>query len=512
MEKKLEKQNYQPIDTTADILKLGQARGYITLTEVKLCIDKDDISNDGIHKLFNQIENLGLKIIDDDNVHIKSLDLNKTRLKAYIQDMSKLSLLEGKKQERYLAQTIEQITNEIIEIFIFIPFICEYFIELNSSNKEDDAEEDLGPSLSNHKLISPDDYINHKDINTIRYFMHQNISSQMISRLHSRFLEVYNEYQNTIDNLKMCSCKSTLPNNNLWLSSDIKKLQPKKAKIDLFNEQVHNLEYLEQRYQVSSSQMKETFNKIRVSYIQLHVTKNKMIQSNLRLVVSFARRYINRNKNLNILDAIQEGNSGLIRAVEKFNWRLGYKFSTYATCWIKQSIARAIADQSRLIRIPVHITEILSRAKKISRYHLQTTGQNISAEELGDKLDINMNKVNNIMLISRDTLSMEGSIGGGTGSQLSEFIEDAECDLPVDMIRTESLKQLINKLLADLTPRESKVIQMRFGINHDQEYTLEEVGKYFNVTRERIRQIEHKAISKIQNPDIRESIKKLRLG
>jgi len=255
---------------------------------------------------------------------------------------------------------------------------------------------------------------------------------------------------------------------------------------------------LEEECLLAIADIKDINRRMSIGEAKARRAKKEMVEANLRLVISIAKKYTNRG--LQFLDLIQEGNIGLMKAVDKFEYRRGYKFSTYATWWIRQAITRSIADQARTIRIPVHMIETINKLNRISRQMLQEMGREPTPEELGERMEMPEDKIRKVLKIAKEPISMETPIGDDEDSHLGDFIEDSAMQSPIDVATVESLKEATRDVLSGLTAREAKVLRMRFGIDMNTDHTLEEVGKQFDVTRERIRQIEAKALRKLRHP------------
>jgi RNA polymerase primary sigma factor len=262
---------------------------------------------------------------------------------------------------------------------------------------------------------------------------------------------------------------------------------------------------IELRSRLSIGDIKDINREVSIGEAKARRAKKEMVEANLRLVISIAKKYTNRG--LQFLDLIQEGNIGLMKAVDKFEYRRGYKFSTYATWWIRQAITRSIADQARTIRIPVHMIETINKLNRISRQMLQEMGREPTPDELAARMDMPEDKVRKVLKIAKEPISMETPIGDDEDSHLGDFIEDTSVASPIEQATAESLRETTHAVLAQLTPREAKVLRMRFGIDLNTDHTLEEVGKQFDVTRERIRQIEAKALRKLRHPSRSEQLR-----
>jgi RNA polymerase primary sigma factor len=353
-------------------------------------------------------------------------------------------------------------------------------------------------------------------------FMELKLSPKMFDQLIGQIREHLNEIR-SLEKAVMQRCVrdagmprsdfiETFPRNetNLnWLDKHIRAKRKHSAALGKFREEIEaeqkKLGEIEKRGRLSIAEIKEINREIAVGEAQARRAKKEMVEANLRLVISIAKKYTNRG--LQFLDLIQEGNIGLMKAVDKFEYRRGYKFSTYATWWIRQAITRSIADQARTIRIPVHMIETINKLNRISRQMLQEMGREPTPEELAVRMEMPEDKVRKVLKIAKEPISMETPIGDDEDSHLGDFIEDTSVESPIESATTESLRETTHSVLAGLTPREAKVLRMRFGIDMTTDHTLEEVGKQFDVTRERIRQIEAKALRKLRHPSRSEQLR-----
>lgn len=321
--------------------------------------------------------------------------------------------------------------------------------------------------------------------------------------------------------MKLCVEQAKMPKKNFvkgytsdessiaWFDEELASKKPYVEGLEMVEPDVRRcrakLDAIEKETGLAIAAIKDINRRMSIGEAKARRAKKEMVEANLRLVISIAKKYTNRG--LQFLDLIQEGNIGLMKAVDKFEYRRGYKFSTYATWWIRQAITRSIADQARTIRIPVHMIETINKLNRISRQMLQEMGREPSPEELAERMLMPEDKIRKVLKIAKEPISMETPIGDDEDSHLGDFIEDTTLELPLDSATGESLKNATHEVLAGLTAREAKVLRMRFGIDMNTDHTLEEVGKQFDVTRERIRQIEAKALRKLRHPSRSEILK-----
>ncbi|KMV29957.1 RNA polymerase sigma factor RpoD [Photobacterium swingsii] len=406
--------------------------------------------------------------------------------------------------------------------------------DLDSSDEEDEEEEDTGidPELAREKFMEL--RTSYEKMATAittngRHHAETETAVEELSEVFKQFRLIPKQFDKLVSSLResmdkvrtnerlimrMCVDNSKMPKKTFvnlfagnessadWIDEALNAGKPYSERLKTYEEDlrrsVSKLNTLEQETGLTIERIKDISRRMSIGEAKARRAKKEMVEANLRLVISIAKKYTNRG--LQFLDLIQEGNIGLMKAVDKFEYRRGYKFSTYATWWIRQAITRSIADQARTIRIPVHMIETINKLNRISRQMLQEMGREPLPEELAERMQMPEDKIRKVLKIAKEPISMETPIGDDEDSHLGDFIEDTTLQLPMDAATATNLRGATNEVLAGLTPREAKVLRMRFGIDMNTDHTLEEVGKQFDVTRERIRQIEAKALRKLRHP------------
>jgi RNA polymerase primary sigma factor len=518
-------------DKIKELVRLAHEQGHLTYSDINDALPENIVTPDDLEEIFNKLRGLEIEIVDqadvDDSRQSPAEEEDKGRLdvlddpvRMYLKQMGQVPLLT-REQEVEISKRIENAELEVQSIVYTLGFTAKEHLAIGDKLTAQPPRERFDRVVLDQKAEDRDAYLRelHKLMKKVRDLDHQADDQFHLARtltVGPRRTRALNEFKK-IDakiqtTFRKFGYKHKVVEEMVLVAENLyEKIQTSLRLIEAEQQHPHpaerqhiieaeksKLAALEEFIRMTAAEFAHAHQRLKLFTARAHQAKTEMVEANLRLVISIAKKYTNRG--MSFLDLIQEGNMGLMKAVEKFEYRRGYKFSTYATWWIRQAVTRAIADQARTIRIPVHMIETINKLMRTQKRLLQDFGREPSAEEIAEEIQCPVERVRAVLKMAQQPISLHAPVGDGDESSLGDFIEDKNSENPIDLTSFALLKDKLTDVLSSLNERERKVLELRFGIGDGYARTLEEVGKQFRVTRERIRQIEAKALRKMRHP------------